>query len=72
MAVWVSEVDPAPTVPGIDLVTVPPTRICPIRKVSLADAGKDLVEFYLGHQESVVLGRNLSGLAHVFLDIHIV
>src|SRR5262245_18048117 len=58
MAVWIVEVDSAPTIPGVDLPALVAAGVGPIREASSTNPLEDLVELALIHQESVVLQRD--------------
>ena len=72
MAIRVIEVEPAPIIPGVDLVVLVAPRVGPIGETLLTNPLKDLVKFALAHQEGVVLGRDLTIGALIVLDIYIV
>ena len=60
MAARVVEVDPAPTVPGVDLVALVAAWVGPVCQPPFTNPFEDLVEFTLFHQEGVVLGCDLA------------
>jgi hypothetical protein len=59
VAVGVVEVDPAPPVPGVDLIAFVAVGISPVGEVPVTNPCEDLVEFVLIYQEGVVLRSDL-------------
>ena len=56
MAIRVSEINPAPTVPVVELHVVESPRLAAIDQAGIHDTPKDLVELGLAHFEGVVCG----------------
>ena len=70
VTVRVFEVQSAAAVPVVDHPRPGLARIGPVRKVLVADPVKGRIEFFLTHEEGVVLGRDLpGGLGEVQGDI---
>src|SRR5215831_974054 len=59
VAVRIIEIDPTPTIPGIDLVTLVAVGVRPIGKVPLTNPREDLIEFNLDYKKGIVLRRDL-------------
>src|SRR5215510_377640 len=60
VAVGVVEIEPAPTVPAVNLVALVVGGVGPVRKAPVTNPREDRVEFALVNEESVVLGRDLA------------
>src|SRR5688572_15593374 len=72
MTVRIFEVEPAATIPCVDLVRLAAPRIGPIGQVPFPNARKYLVEFGLGYHKGVMLRNDLAIGASVLFNTHII